>query len=112
MGARVTPGLAELEHDLGHEKAMARFGHRLGTFLATVAGIFQPCSIVVSGGIVADDANWRAIEPSTVESFRGTVPDWFGRLDLAPRITRTPFGRDAGLWGAARRALDPTLGLR
>lgn len=107
-----TDGLAELERLLGPERARARYGHRLGSFLGTVAGIFQPNSIVISGGIVASDTNWEAIGPTTNESFRGSVPDWFRRLDLRPHIVRSPYGRHTGLWGAAQRALDPQLGLR
>jgi predicted NBD/HSP70 family sugar kinase len=97
------PGFDELVTQRGEEGAVEQFGYRLGAFLAQMAGVFLPRSIVVSGGFAAH--YWPRLRSPVEHEFRQTLPDYV--RDDPPTIQNSPYGRQAALVGVARYAARP-----
>lgn len=97
LGSR---GLAELQRDLGNEHGTAHFGHRVGAFLASICSIFRPTTVVLGGGII--ESGWESIQNNIESEFRQVKPDWLEQ----PKIVRSPYGKDAALWGMAKHVVN------
>ena len=89
-------GLKELQGAHGRAEGTKHFGSRLGSFLVSICSIFQPKTVVLSGGIV--DAHWSYLERRVHEEFGHGRPDWLEQ----PEIVKSPYAKDAALWGMAR----------
>jgi predicted NBD/HSP70 family sugar kinase len=72
------------------------FGYRLGAFLSNLAGIFQPKTIVLSGGIT--ELYWDEFKSSLRSEFSQSKPDWLEE----PQIRSSPYGKNAALRGMAK----------
>lgn len=90
LGAK---GLHDLEADHGPEQGARQFGFRLGAFLAQLTCIFQPKTIVLSGGI--PNTRWNDMKGPTRQELE-QIPEHFEH----PQLVRSPFPQ-AGLVGAA-----------
>ncbi len=86
-------GLAELQNSLGKTEGARHYGYRLGAFLADICSIFQPKSVVLSGGVT--EAWWEVFQHTLLSEFKNSVPDWLGKIT----IYKSPFGINAALVG-------------
>lgn len=93
-------GLEELQNDMGHENGIKHFGYRLGAFLASLCSIFRPDTVVLSGGIT--ESCWHLFQENLLREFQKDKPDWLRE----PRMVKSPYGREAGLWGMAKYILE------
>lgn len=89
-------GLRELQDQQGRDAGTAHYGYRLGAFLCNLCSLFQPRTIVLSGGI--PESHWDTFSGPLLEEFAAAGPRW---LEW-PRIERSPYGRHAALWGMAK----------
>lgn len=88
----------ELLHDLGTKQGCWRYGARLGAFTAQMCNIFQPKTIVFSGGLV--ETNWEYIYEPLLEQVQGALPVWL----KPPTLKRSRHGALAALQGIAQAA--------
>jgi predicted NBD/HSP70 family sugar kinase len=89
-------GFAELlEAEKSEAGALRHWGFRMGRFVISLAAVFQPKTIVLSGARLA--ANWQQIEPSMRAAISRHKPAW---LD-APAIVASPYGAQSELFGMA-----------
>lgn len=93
-------GLQALRTEMGDQAGVRHFGHRLGSWLACLSSVFVPRTIVLSGGTA--EHCWSGFRDTMLSEFDSTAPDWV-RAE-SPAIVRSPFGRQAALWGMARVA--------
>lgn len=95
-------GLQELQDTRGsRNEGGQHYGYRLGTFLRELALMFQPRSIVLSGGIVHD--YWDHIAGGIDECLRAGLRD-----DLQPSLIRSPYPETA-LIGAKVVLENPSM---
>lgn len=95
-------GLEALQNEMGTVPGIRHFGHRTGSLLAQLAGLFHLRTIVVSGGLVSHNAEY--LWPGLVEEFMGNLSVWLKASP--PSIILSPLGMEAGLAGAARYAYN------
>lgn len=67
-----TNGLAELQRSYGREHGIARFGDRLGVFLANICSIFRPTAVVLSGGIT--ESGWKIFKQPMLKNCQ--IKNW------------------------------------
>jgi predicted NBD/HSP70 family sugar kinase len=89
-------GFEDLQEEEGETNALRHWGYRMGRFLVSVACVFQPRSIVISGGRIDDD--WDRVEPALRAAVTRTKPEW---LDT-PVIVNSPYGWQSALFGMAK----------
>ncbi len=95
-------GLQELQDSRGSRSEGSRhFGYRLGTFLGQLTVIFQPRSIVLSGGIIRE--HWDEMASGVDDCMRACLRD-----DLQPKLIRSPFAETA-LRGAQVALDSPSI---
>jgi glucokinase len=85
-------------------------GWALGILLADLVNIFNLPMIVIGGGVAA---GWEAFAPTMMHElqqrsfvYAATEPEPNLPAKKATLITRALLGSDAGLYGAAKLALD------
>ena len=93
-------GLAELEEQLGTPRGLVQYGHRLGAFAGSLCSVFQPRTVVLSGGIIAH--HWPVIEVPFHQDLKSAWPAWL----KAANIVCAPHAGDAAMWGVARYAIE------
>lgn len=91
-------GLKHLQDKFGDKEGTRHFGYRLGSFLKDFASIFQPATIILSGGIT--ESCWPVFQENLFSEFSQSKPDWL----KMPSIVQSPYGREAALRGMAKWA--------
>lgn len=91
-------GLSELERSLGCQRGREQYGYRLGNFLGQVCAVFQPQTVVLSGGITRE--HWPEFAATMRAEFKQALPNW---LEV-PTILPSQFA-EPGLVGAGITAL-------
>jgi hypothetical protein len=91
----------ELVRSLGERDGVSQYGARLGAFLGQLSNVFQPSTIVVSGGLT--EAHWVFMQRAVLEELGASCPNWLEK----PVVKRSPHGALAALVGAARVASYP-----
>lgn len=86
-------GLAELQKNMGKTEGARHYGYRLGAFLVDICSVFQPKTVVLSGGITG--AWWDVFQHNMISEFKSLVPEWLGKIT----INKSPFGINAALVG-------------
>lgn len=74
---------------------------RRGAFLGQLSHVFQPATIVVSGGLT--EANWVVLHGALLGELRAACLQWLAQ----PVVKRSPHGSLAALVGTARVASYP-----
>jgi len=88
-------GLAELESSMSPDQALQHFGARLGALVADFTILFQPRTVVLSGGIPDRHGN-KLLDPANAELSK-ILPDHV----QMPRLEKSLWGRNAGIVGGA-----------
>lgn len=95
-------GLSELQKSRNGDEGTKHFGYRLGTYLASLTIIFQPRTIVLSGGVIEN--HWEKIKTPINREFQASSNDFLkdlkGYID-EPRIIKSNHGANAALAGIA-----------
>ncbi|MDQ1734139.1 MAG: hypothetical protein QOH56_390 [Pseudonocardiales bacterium] len=86
-------GLKELEQTMGSDRGRAHYGYRLGSFIERLSAVFQPRTVVLSGGIARN--HWDAFK-ANLRGELEQLPKHFTR----PRVMVSPYP-EAALIGAA-----------
>lgn len=89
-------GLAELQKKMGETEGARHYGYRLGAFLVDICSVFQPKTVVLSGGIT--EAWWDVFQHNMISEFKNSTPDWLGKIT----IYKSPFGEHAALIGMSK----------
>ncbi|MGV3615257.1 MAG: hypothetical protein ACO1SV_07975 [Fimbriimonas sp.] len=89
----------ELVREMGREAGTARYGQRVGAFAAQLACLFQPRTVVLSGGLV--EPHWPTVERAAKEELFSASPSWLQDVELK----RSRHGALAALRGAAGYAI-------
>lgn len=92
-------GLNELKLTFGEERGYQQFGWRMGAFLVSICSMFQPRSVVFSGGILL--ANADVFMNSVKDEFVKGRPNWLEK----PEFILSPYKADAALWGITKYLL-------
>ena len=88
-------GLAELETARGTADAVTHFGYRIGGLVTDFSILFQPNTVVLSGGIPAKFGD------RFLSAVQQEVSTAMPNHTKAPRIAISEYGRSAGIVGAA-----------
>lgn len=91
-----SPGLEELQKNIGQGEGVAHYGYRLGAFLVSLGSIFRPRIVVLSGGIV--ERHWKTMLPAVLSEMSTCKPDWLEDIE----ILRSSREKNAALWGMAK----------
>jgi len=91
-------GLQELEMKHGYQKAIEQYGYRLGGLLVSLATIFKPEHIVLSGGITEN--HFENFKPYMFAEFNNTKPDWLDFIE----IRKSEYSKNSALIGMAKYA--------
>jgi predicted NBD/HSP70 family sugar kinase len=89
-------GLDDLLAAEGEPGGYRHWGYRMGQFLVSLAAVFQPRSIIISGGRLQDQ--WPSVEPALRAAFAKNKPQWLE----APLIQPSPYGWQSALYGMAK----------
>ena len=92
-------GFKELECSMGLKNAQKAFGLCLGQFIAEIVVVFQPRTIVLSGGI--SESQFEFFSESMRARFFEACPEEFSDVS----IYKSPYGRLSALWGMAKCTL-------
>lgn len=87
-------GLAELEQTMGTGRAYPHYGYRLGSFVERLSAVFQPRTVVLSGGIASN--HWDAFK-ANMRGELEQLPRHFSR----PKVMLSPYPQ-AALIGAIK----------
>ncbi len=87
-------GLQDLQKELGEDAGSYKFGLRLGGFLANMCHIYNPNTIVLSGGILAQN-----FSKNLLAGVKDEMNAEVYKLPKQPFIEISRFERETALWG-------------
>jgi len=91
-------GLHDLEIKHGYQKGVEQYGYRLGALLVSLASVFRPECVVLSGGITEN--HWENFKTAMFSEFNNTKPDWLEFTE----IRKAKYSKNSALVGMARYA--------
>ncbi len=93
LGEEGFQDLLDVEGEVG---ALRHWGYRAGQFLVSIASVFQPRAMILTGGKI--DSNWADVERSLRAAITRAKPEWLE----TPLIVPSPYGRESALFGMAK----------